>query len=662
MNALPPANTRAGFRRNSLFSGIAPAFLFAVATHLPLDRAEGAAMTWDSGNTGNGASIDAASGTWDTNVGNIVWNDGITTNVPWTQTSATAPLNSAIFGGVDGTYAITVGTALATSGITFSNSGYTLSAASPQVITTTANVNVASGVSATIGNNVTVAYASNSQFSVGGPGTLTVAAGATISKTGTNNLALTGAGAVFEVNGTIIRTGNGTGSNSLRIGVAAGDLVTVNINAGGTVTHNTSNNRIEIGNGGEATVNVQGGTLQAINGGAILVGAAGTKGTLNLTSGIVSSVNDIVVGNVAEGVLNILGGSASLLGTGTQRLVVGNNGPGTVTLSGTGSMTIASTGGVQFGSAAGSIGAGTLNLDGGTLAAQSIRQVAAGATSIFNFNGGTLRPSVNNANFFTGITNAFVKGGGAIIDTNGFDINIGQNLLADAISTGGGLSKNGNGTLTLSGTSTYTGATTINAGALLVSGSLGDTAKVDVQSGATLGGSGSIVPTSGVTGSVNLLAGAKLSPGVGAGTLTTTLGGGGQFNLSLAVAPVSSQSLTYELGTVGASDKVTLTGGALNIGSGVLAFDDFNFAALGGFAAGTYTLFDGDTSIVGTLDSNPANLTGSIGAFTATLGFADGTNDLVLNVVPEPSSIVSLLGGLGALLGVRRRVSRSRCR
>src|SRR5262249_38467863 len=148
-------------------------------------------------------------------------------------------------------------------------------------------------------------------------------------------------GTVIDVNGTLSRTGNGTGSNSLRIGAVAGDNVTVNINPGGTVLHNSTNNRIEIGQGGEGTVNVQGGTLQTINGGAILVGASGTKGTVNLTSGTVTSIGDIVVGNVAQGVLNISGGAASVTGAAGQRLVVAANGAATVTVSGSGSLSIA---------------------------------------------------------------------------------------------------------------------------------------------------------------------------------------------------------------------------------------------------------------------------------------------------------------------------------
>jgi autotransporter-associated beta strand protein len=77
-----------------------------------------------------------------------------------------------------------------------------------------------------------------------------------------------------------------------------------------------------------------------------------------------------------------------------------------------------------------------------------------------------------------------------------------------------GLTKIGNGTLTLNGANTYTDATTINAGTLVVNGSLGNT-EVTVNGG-TLAGTGTI------GGEVTVASGAYLSPGVnGAGTLTT---------------------------------------------------------------------------------------------------------------------------------------------
>src|SRR5271166_5349455 len=77
-----------------------------------------------------------------------------------------------------------------------------------------------------------------------------------------------------------------------------------------------------------------------------------------------------------------------------------------------------------------------------------------------------------------------------------------------------GLSKTGTGTLILSGTSTYSGLTDVKAGLLSVRGTLSNSA-VQVESGATLGGTGT------VSQAVTVLSGGILSPGsIGAGTLT----------------------------------------------------------------------------------------------------------------------------------------------
>jgi hypothetical protein len=96
---------------------------------------------------------------------------------------------------------------------------------------------------------------------------------------------------------------------------------------------------------------------------------------------------------------------------------------------------------------------------------------------------------------------------------------------------------------------------------------------------------------------------------------------------------------------------VLFTSGTLNIGTGVLNLNDFVFSDAGGFAPGTYVLFDGVAPITGTLGTN---LTGAVLGFSATLGFADGRNDLALTVVPEPASAAFLLSGMSVLAGVRR--------
>lgn len=365
----------------------------------------------------------------------------------------------------------------------------------------------------------------------------------------------------------------------------------------GSTTNGTTRQTDTVVNLGGGTVAIQNGILQMSQ----------TSGTPN--SG---SVQNATINVYGSSVVNVgaTGGTSVTMATAiantTSNAVLNLTG-GTTTFAGN----IVKGGGVGTTSA-------TLTLDGGTLD-MSGKNIGDGTNQIdaLNLRSGTLQNV------------AQINGGGAISKTAGA----------------------GNNTLILAGVNTYTGATNVDAGTVLVSGSISGSA-VNVNNGGILGGAGFITT---MNQAITLAAGGKLSPGASAGNLTVNTGSA-QMDLSAGVTAVNSRALIFELGSIAASDKITLTGSSvLNIGAGVLAFDDFVFSNLGGLETGSYTLFDGVNAIVGSLDPNGANLTGSLGgSFTGTLAFGDNGNDLVLQVVPEPGTLVSLLGGLGMLAGLQR--------
>ncbi len=380
--------------------------------------AQAANLTWDT-IPGDGASITAGGGNWDT--ATVTWNNA-GANVAWSQTTATTATNAAIFAGSDGDYPIVVTTGIAAQNLTFSNTGYALSAAPARTITLTSltsnTLSVASGKSATIGTNVTASFsATGSQSNITGGGTLKIS----------------GTGATVTKPFNILNVIGGT---------------TVNVGTSGLLT--TSSQLLIGTNAGSGTVIVDGGT------------ASSTSGTPN---------HNLILAN------------ASTTNTATGTLTIES---GTVIHPAVG-------GGLRFGSTTAltspNTATGTLNLNGVEFTVARLFEGNADPliSSNVNFNGGKLivrAGATNAANFMTGLDAANVLTDGAIIDTNGVNTTIAQPLLNGG--GGGGLTKEGNGILTLTGANTYTGDTVINGGKLNLNAPYSSITATTINSGGRL--------------------------------------------------------------------------------------------------------------------------------------------------------------------------------
>jgi autotransporter-associated beta strand protein len=208
-----------------------------------------------------------------------------------------------------------------------------------------------------------------------------------------------------------------------------------------------------------ATNNISGTAVLNV-GSWLAVGRFGGMGTLNLSGGAVTKYsgngNVTIASGSSVGVINQSGGTFT--NTDAQTWVAENN-LGTWNLNG-GSAVL---GVIHLTQNQGA--SGTFNLNGGDLTATEITDN--GGSGTINFNGGTLHAGVNSVTFMHDLNGgAYVQAGGANINTEGYDITISQ-ALADG--GGGGLTKNGKGTLTFTGANSYSGATLVNQGTLITS-------------------------------------------------------------------------------------------------------------------------------------------------------------------------------------------------
>jgi autotransporter-associated beta strand protein len=434
------------------------------------------------------------------------------------------------------------------------------------------------------------------------------------------------------------------------------------------------------------------------------------------------------LGNVVTVGINTSGTGATANGTLTI-----NNLDATSSITSTDNSTAVVLGGILSGSGTVS---GTMNLNGGTLGITTtgtgIGTTGSGGTSLLRLNGGTLKAGASSSSFISGLTNAYVQGGGVTFNTGANSITVPQALLqapstsptvnyglaittltpsaggsgysmtspptvtfstpaGGTAATGfavvntagqvtgivvtspgsgytngqtatitlsgsgggtftnptatvdqsvGGLTKIGNGTLTLTNANTYTGDTTVSVGTLLVNNTTGSgtgTGAVNVSTVATLGGNGTIGGSTTISG--------DHTPGLSAGiqTFTNSLAYAATSNLKWELNDDVSAATTGIRGTD--FDGVDVTGGTfaitpgatidLSFGGAVNFLDSFwginrNWlvADLGAGVTG-----DGGSDLftIGSITGG-TNYSGSLGSFTVTRpADVNGKNDVQLN-------------------------------
>lgn len=389
-----------------------------------------------------------------------------------------------------------------------------------------------------------------------------------------------------------------TGGN-FHIGESDNSDMTLNVSGSATITAGGATMNVGI-NSGKGALNLNGGTVSV---GSLRVGSGANasstaQGTVTINSGTMSSEGDVMLGFAGSGAggdigrlilnggtfniatatkrwfimnqwdtcasqLDVNGGTLKINANTDIRYAIGNNtgtniinlNSGTITFYSDNATTVGGSGVVDMHQGTGSTVQNSFNLNGGTLTTFGILSANTSGTRKFNFNGGTLKATANNTAFVSlgsGSATANVRSGGAVIDTAGFNVTIPQALINNGVDQDGGLTKNGNGTLTLTGANTYTNTTTVNAGTLSLSQPvLSSVGSVVVANGATLDLSFS------VTNQIKALVlnGATQAPGVySAANSSGFITGTGSLRVP---SPVANYSTNISVSVSGSTMNIT---------------------------------------------------------------------------------------------------------
>ncbi|UVK43826.1 autotransporter-associated beta strand repeat-containing protein [Mesorhizobium sp. AR07] len=452
-------------------------------------------------------------------------------------------------------------------------------------------------------------------------------------KTGMGTLSLTGTSTYAQ--GTTISQGTLQLGNGSAQGSIVGDVAN-----GGVLAFNRSDTLTFTG-----AISGSGSLKQIGTGKTVLTGANSYAGSTTIAAGTLAGS----ASSFGSGA--ILDDAALIIDQATDATFANAiNGTGSFTKTGTGTLSLTGTSTYAQGT---TISQGTLQLGNGGGQGSIVGDVANSGVLAFNrsdtltFTGaisgsgslkqiGTGKTVLTGANSYAGGTtiaagtlagSASSFGSGAILDDAALIIDQAVDAtFANAINGTGSFTKTGTGRLNLTGTSLLSGQTTVNAGRLSVNGSLANSA-VTLQSGASLGGTGTV-------GKVTALSGSTVAPGNSIGTLNVA----GDASFAAGSIYQVEADATGKSDRLAVSGKVTLSGGTVQV-----------LAATGDYATTPqYTILTAASGIAGqfaSVTSNFAFLTPTLSYTANAISLSLARNDVSFGDVGRTRNQIAAAGG-----------------
>jgi outer membrane autotransporter protein len=408
-----------------------------------------------------------------------------------------------------------------------------------------------------------------------------------------SGIAVTGAATSYSLTITNLAGGviEGGGTTAAAIITGAQNATVIDY---GTITADSSGRAVDLGSGNSS--------LQILGGTAVVNGSiSGGTGTSTLT---------IIPG----------AGNSFTYHDSISNFASVSIGAGTVTLYGASTYVGATTlmGGTLVLGNSSAIGSGQLNTAGSGAAVVYLNGVA--------------------------LANTVSLGGDTTLEVDGTDT-AAQNGAIGQSGGSYGIDKTGTGTLVLNGANTYTGTTTVQAGTLQLGSSAASTASltgdVDVESGATLSGYGTIDGNVDNQGTV--------SAASGGGSLSITGNYTQSADATLRVGVGSNAVATGSLTTDSGYGHLVVGGSAtLAAGSSVALVNTGTY----GFAAGQrFVVIDASASGTNynetTLDYSAPGYSGLLFGTNVTV---DGRSDLVVSLAGQPASSLATTSNANASL------------